>query len=387
MPIRESALDSVAATAAMGAPPPAMAHAASTSAIGGPAGPYQQQASMCMPYPYANYHPQYGYCPPPSYGLPPHHPYYYHQMPPTLPMGTGYEMYWQSYHLHMHAMQYSGAPYHGYPMGPMTLPPSDLTSGSTADYASHLEGSSANRFRAIRQGPSANSGGGGMAPALPTASIAAQPLMPGRYVWQAGGGGLSKIRRTPSGQGVMEAAGECTTGGNGAFSAGGTKAVNAHAAQSTMHSRVVPAPSGRTITAGQGSYCSNANRCYSQSMGAVRTRAFTGTAADALASGVGVDFDDCVESHNDAERGGCGAAESAPVATISRQQLMPPPPPRQPKSERSGASMPAPQSPDNVLASPVSAPDPCSTTYFKAARTTAFVPKQATQVHSRSLGH
>ncbi|EFJ42471.1 hypothetical protein VOLCADRAFT_97524 [Volvox carteri f. nagariensis] len=343
----------------------AMSHAPSTGAATGP-----YQPPLCSPYPYANtnaHYPPYGYCPPPSYGLPPHHPYYYHQMAPP-PSGGGYDMYgWLPYHLMPHAMPYPGAPYHGYPvaMGSM-MPPPPLAPGSAAAECpssavgamggSHLEASSV-QIRSSRQGPAASSGGGGIGSFLPPTG--AEPLMPGRYVWQAttgGGGGLSKIRRTTSGH-VAAEGGECNNGGGGGGGGGGAAAAND--TMSTMHSRVVPATSAaRTQTAAQVSYCSNVHQCYSQSIGAVRTQVTALTGADVVTGGGGggggIEVEECVESRGAAVGGNIataaalgGGCSPEPVgrhghgAATAKQHLMPPPPPRQPKSEKGGMLLPA----------------------------------------------
>ncbi|GIL79070.1 hypothetical protein Vretimale_34 [Volvox reticuliferus] len=348
------------AAAAMGATLPGISHGPNAPAAAA-AGPYQQ--SMCMPYPYGNagpHYPPYGYCPPPPYGLPPHHPYYYHQMPaPPPPSGSGYDIYgWSPYHLPPHAIPYPGMPYHAYPMGPMMPPPPhQLTHGSTADCPSsaigamgsgHLEASST-RFRTTRQAPAPSGGGsgGGASSFIPPAPTAAEPLMPGRYVWQAtGGGGLSKLRRAVSGQAVTEG-GECnTSGGSAGVGGGATAAAGGNDAVSTMQSRIVPATSAaRKRAVPQGSYCSNLNQSYSQSIGAARTKAVTVATADDAATcgggGGGGEAEECVESRNPTTAGGntCGgrehpaASDPAPGGAAA-EQLMPPPPPRQPRSER-----------------------------------------------------
>ncbi|GLI65947.1 hypothetical protein VaNZ11_009628 [Volvox africanus] len=352
-PPYHGAPDTAAAT--MGGQLPGISHGPGAAAAAA-AMPYQP--SMCVPYPYGSagsHYPPYGYCPPPHYGLPPHHPYYYHQMPaPLPPSGSGYDMYgWSPYHLPPHAMPYPGAPYHGYPMGPMMPPPpQQLAHGSTADCPSsagalgggHLEASS-HRFRTNRQGSAASGGSGRAGSLMHPAPTTAEPLMPGRYVWQAtGGGGLSKLRRGVSGQAGTEG-GECNTSGGSGGGGGAAATAGGHDAVSTMQSRIVPATSAaRKRSVPQGSYCSNV-KSYSQSIGAARTQAVTGaTAGDAAGCGGGggsAEAEECVESRNATTGGGntSGGSEhpprEAPVpGGAATQQLMPPPPPRQPPSER-----------------------------------------------------
>ncbi|PNH00696.1 hypothetical protein TSOC_013468 [Tetrabaena socialis] len=133
----------------------------------------------------------YGYGPlPPGYPPHPHQSYYYPQLP------AGGDMYgWPAYphaqhqampqHMPYSGMMYGGGGYAGYPTYPQHVMGNGATDGAMVN-TGPPEASSMH-VRAAAASARTSGGCGGQRPsALPAAACApAEPLMPGRYVWQA----------------------------------------------------------------------------------------------------------------------------------------------------------------------------------------------------------
>lgn len=297
-------------------------------------------------YPYAP-HPAYPYSYPPpqpteqhgndpNYPMPQHHPYGCHPYPYSYgppPPGSypysypygGYDPYNPGWSMYPH-MPYS-APYGGYdatgmmrpPMGPDQYPPYGyppamgpaLAVGhaqpSAVPGAGPPEASSA-RVRAGATNPFAANAAGGMSGApvghAAPAAVMAEPLMPGRYVWEA------TCRPAKKEQEQMQQQEEW---------AGANDDTNTVVATAISHGALGPK---RAATVMQDSMCSR-GACYSQSVGVAQAVEPTATAE---APGREL-VDECVES---------GGAEEAVAEAAGLQGAVPEVQPGLPQQQQSG---------------------------------------------------